>query len=56
MTDSKYKYICTAKCPELDLDGEPHCKCIDPDKAFERYVDGCPCGNDVKWELIKEST
>ena len=51
MTDSKYKYICTAKCPELDVIEEPHCKCIEPTKGLN-----CPCGNDMKWEPIKEST
>ena len=51
MIKSEYKYICTANCPELDLDGDNHCKCVDPAKFKD-----CPCGNEMKWEPIKENT
>lgn len=50
-----YKYVCKASCPELDFDNEPHCKCIDPDKCYVDYPDGCPCGNSPKWVLIEEA-
>ena len=39
-----YKYICAARCPELDNIGEQHCKCVDPTKAGE-----CPCCNEPIW-------
>ena len=42
-------YRCIAKCPELDRDNLTHCKVNDPDEAYERYPDGCPCGNDPEW-------
>lgn len=38
-------YICISKCFELDRDGQPHCRVADPDYMWERYPDGCPCGN-----------
>lgn len=36
------KYICAARCPELDNIGEEHCKCYDPSSE-------CPCGNEPIW-------
>jgi hypothetical protein len=49
----KYKYICMANCPELDIDGDIHCMTNNPETAFERYIDGCPCGNCPQWEVMK---
>lgn len=48
-------YICTARCPELDLERSVHCVVDDPDKMYKLYTDGCPCGNDPNWERLPES-
>ena len=50
-----YKYVCVASCPELDISGESHCKCLAPDECYTNYPDGCPCGNIPKWAEIKEA-
>lgn len=50
---SEKKYICTAKCPELDYDNSKHCSCSNPEYFYNKYPDGCPCGNFPKWELIQ---
>lgn len=39
---TKARYICTARCPELDNIGEGHCKSYDP-------LSECPCGNQPIW-------
>lgn len=48
-TDLKYK--CVAHCPELDLDGNEHCVLTSGQVVdfYNRYPDGCPCGNTPKW-------
>lgn len=40
------KFICTQKCPELDIDNAYHCT-----TGGENF-DYCPCGNIPKWEEI----
>lgn len=43
-------YLCKVKvCPECDSEGY-RCKCYDLDSQYERYPDGCPCGNEPQWE------
>lgn len=38
------KYICAARCPDLDNVGEEHCKCED------KFAQGiCPYGNQPIW-------
>lgn len=38
------KYICAARCPELDNVGEEHCKCEN------KFMQGkCPYGNEPIW-------
>lgn len=49
--DNEYKYICIAKCPKLDIDSEPHCKCIDINILY-KHNNICPLGNIPKWVLI----
>lgn len=49
-------YICTARCPELDLEDSKHCTIDDPVEMYERYVNGCPCGNEPTWERLSESS
>lgn len=49
------KYICVAKCPELDRTKEHHC-CMEvtSDEAIEYLMNhDCPCGNIDKWEEQK---
>ena len=46
-------YECIAKCPELDYDGTPHCRCSDLDEIDNRYPDGCPCGNRLEWKCVE---
>lgn len=50
------EYICVANCPELDANGDMHCKCADISKLNERYPDsgGCPCGNIPMWVNMEE--
>ena len=49
MTD---KYICVAKCPELDCDNHTHC--IDTLEGIQETEDRqnnyCPCGNTPEWK------
>ena len=41
------KYLCTAKCPELDCEDSGHCIVTDlTARDFE-----CPCGNKPFWVL-----
>lgn len=47
------KFICVAKCPELDWNGEAHCETDNPEK-YEELIYGCPAGNIPKWEKIGE--
>lgn len=47
------EFICVAKCPELDFDGHSHCRVENPEDMYERYVDGCPCGNEPEWEPVE---
>lgn len=49
ITPEPTRYICVQKCPELDLDHEPHCTTISPATVYED-CDGCPVGNIPKWE------
>lgn len=50
------KYICTAKCPELDSNGTKHCNGEDIDKFLDEiYIDGCPCGNTPIWSEINDA-
>ena len=51
MSDEK-RFVCVAKCPELDLDNERHCCGTQKeiDWQYERYEDsGCPVGNIPEW-------
>lgn len=48
------EYICVAKCFELDLDNEPHCKCKDLNEWYEDHPDCCYVGNQPIWEEVKE--
>lgn len=54
--NEEYKYICVANCPELDLDGVMHCKCMNPETRIEEYPhsNGCPCGNTPMWVGMEE--
>lgn len=49
--DSELKYRCAAHCPELDLDGNEHCVLTSSQVVdfYNRYPDGCPCGNTPRW-------
>ena len=53
MSDLK-KYICIAKCPELDIDGSKHCIATENETKFGTpyNVDYCPCGNETIWKEI----
>lgn len=44
------KYICVAKCPELDHDNSKHCVTNNPNNPFPLYDYDCPCGNCPIWE------
>ena len=48
---SELKYRCVAHCPELDLDGNKHCVLTSGQvvEFYNRYPDGCPCGNTPRW-------
>lgn len=48
-------YICISKCIELDREGVAHCRVADPDSMWERYPDGCPCGNTPTFVEEEES-
>ena len=51
MKDEKI-FVCVAKCPELDLDKDKHCRATLKEINFqnERYPSsGCPCGNTPVW-------
>jgi len=43
------KYVCVAKCPELDDDNLAHC-IITQEEFDEDRV--CPCGNIPKYEKL----
>lgn len=49
------KYICIAKCPELDDDNLRHCIATKEQiqEREERLGVYCPCGNEEKWVLLK---
>lgn len=48
-TQEVHMYRCVAKCLELDCNNITHCKAVNLDEVYERWPDGCPCGNDPKW-------
>lgn len=48
------KYICVAKCPELDYDNSKHCITENPKQPFPLYDYDCPCGNCPKWEELQD--
>ena len=50
------KYICVAKCPELDYDNSKHCVTKNPTQPFPLYDYDCPCGNCPIWQEITQST
>lgn len=45
------KYMCIAKCPELDYDNEKHCEVIinGEEELLELKDKQCPCGNNPIW-------
>ncbi len=45
------RYICVAKCPELDVDKTPHCiEYIHNDEDMIKLLNKeCPCGNNPKF-------
>lgn len=49
------KYICIAKCPELDVDGSKRCVAtLEQIREREEMChDYCPCGNQEIWEEVK---
>lgn len=49
-------YICIAKCPELDVSETKHCTVTLKQRREreEQYGDYCPCGNEDKWEELKQ--
>ena len=49
------KYICVAKCPELDYDNSRHCVTENPKHPFSFRDYDCPCGNYPKWKEIQDS-
>jgi hypothetical protein len=51
------KYICVAKCYELDINGTQHCIATESEieNTKNMYGDYCPCANESKWEEIKEA-
>jgi hypothetical protein len=51
------KYICVAKCYELDINGTQHCIATESEieNIKNMYGDYCPCANESKWEEIKEA-
>lgn len=50
------KYICVAKCPELDYKNAKHCVTENPTQPFPRYDNDCPCGNCPIWQEITQTT
>ena len=48
------KYICVAKCPELDYDNSKHCVTDNPEQPFPLYDYDCPCGNCPIWEELQD--
>ena len=50
----EYDYVCIASCYELDYDNSMHCHCKDFENWYERYPDGCPCGNNPIWVNMEE--
>lgn len=48
------KYICVAKCPELDYDNSRHCIADNPNNPFPLYDYDCPCGNCPIWEELTD--
>lgn len=50
------KYICVAKCPELDCDNSKHCVTTNPNNPSSLYDYDCPCGNRPEWEEITHLT
>ena len=48
------KYICIAKCPELDRNHEKHCTTCSIESVYEDGGDGCPCGNIPNYVEMKE--
>ena len=50
------KFVCIAKCPELDCDNL--CHCTDTKEGIQRREekrqDYCACGNEAIWEEIIE--
>jgi len=51
-----HKFICFAKCPELDVDNSKHCiaTMASITDREERCGDYCPCGNQEKWKMIDD--
>lgn len=48
------RYICVAKCPELDRNKARHCCVSVVSNGTIAYMENheCPCGNLDKWEEI----
>lgn len=42
------RWVCKANCPELDLNGNPHCVLYEGSELNEYE---CPAGNTPRWEL-----
>lgn len=45
------RYVCLAKCPELDIDNLAHC--IISQEDLDNDIE-CPCGNKPKYEKVIE--
>ena len=48
------KYICVAKCPELDYGNSKHCVTENPNQPFPLRDYDCPCGNCPIWQEITQ--
>lgn len=50
------KYICVAKCPELDRNKDKHCIFTESylDYKREYCLEICPCGNNEDLKIIVE--
>lgn len=46
------KYVCIAKCPELDYGNDPHCVTMNREDFCDKYVGSCPVGNVPVWEEV----